>query len=118
RDREGRHELQQPEDQTDVDLADDLRRHEVMRIGAEDDVEEIPDEERDRQRYHHREPLALQRFEFGVFRLGEEVNPGVDRFSHSFSFEWTEHQCPESHGPKVTFSMRWGIPPKVGSLFT
>src|SRR3954452_16248330 len=46
-DQERRHELPQPQQDAQVDVAEDLRLHERRRIGGEQDVEEVPDEERD-----------------------------------------------------------------------
>ena len=44
------HELQQPEDQRDVDVAEELGGHEVARPGRQHDVEQVPGQERDRHR--------------------------------------------------------------------
>src|SRR3954447_8845475 len=44
-DQEGGHELAQPHQQADVDVAEDLRRHEVVRVAREQDVEQVPGQE-------------------------------------------------------------------------
>src|SRR5690348_13497808 len=44
-DRERRHELQQPEDQADGDVAPQLRRHEGGRVGGAQHVEQVPRQE-------------------------------------------------------------------------
>src|SRR6185312_5920578 len=57
-DHERRDELEQAEDQRDIDVAaEQLRAHEVPGVGAENDVERVPQEERD----GHREDEAAQR---------------------------------------------------------
>ncbi len=40
-------ELQQSEDERHVDVADDLRAHEVAGVGGQDDVQRVPQKERD-----------------------------------------------------------------------
>src|SRR5690348_13679186 len=58
-DQERRHELTQPEQDAQVDVPQDLRLHERRRVGREQDVEEVPDEERDgRGDDEAAEPLA------------------------------------------------------------
>src|SRR4051812_49390425 len=44
-DQEGGHELAQPHQQPDVDVAEDLRRHEVVGVAGEQDVEQVPGQE-------------------------------------------------------------------------
>src|SRR3954447_20370320 len=64
-DQERRHELAQPEQDAQVDVPEDLRLHERRRGGREQDVEEVPDEERDgRGDDEAAEPLA----QFGELR--------------------------------------------------
>ena len=61
-------ELQQPEDQGDVDVADDLGAHEVVGPVRHDDVEQVPGHERDGRGEHEAaEPLA-QLHELGRLR--------------------------------------------------
>src|SRR3954452_14533831 len=45
-DEERRHELPQPQQDAEVHVAEDLRLHERRRVRGEQDVEEVPDEER------------------------------------------------------------------------
>src|SRR4051794_24123880 len=45
RDHEGRHELEQAQDDAEVDVAEDRRLHEAGGIGREQDVEQVPGEE-------------------------------------------------------------------------
>ena len=69
-DEERGHELQQPEDERHVDVADDLGAHEVTGVGGQDDVQRVPEEERD----GHREDEAAQ----GLAQRGE-LRRGLDR---------------------------------------
>src|SRR5215213_11644479 len=41
-DEERRHELRQPQQDADVDVAEHLRGHEVVGVGGEQDVEQVP----------------------------------------------------------------------------
>src|SRR3954470_21168377 len=69
-DQERRHELAQAEEDAEVDVAEDLGLHERRRVRGEQDVEEVPDEERDGRRNDEAaESLAKLGELGGVLRL-------------------------------------------------
>src|SRR5215213_4660415 len=65
RDHEGGHELAEAEQESESHVAEDLGRHEVVRVGREEDVEQVPGEERGRHREGEGAEPLLEVLELG-----------------------------------------------------
>ena len=65
-DDEGRHELAEPEQQADVDVAEHLGRHEVVANAPSSDVDRVPDQEERGHRKDEAAQPASQFLEFGT----------------------------------------------------